>query len=112
MGQPVTVLEKPSNRPGVIRYELNRTITGTGHERYHRDRPVEGDRPCDVLARRLFEVGGIDAIHMNANMVTVELSPGTPDRQAILDVIGDLYTYYRPGVEVPTPESFAEPAEG
>lgn len=106
MGQPVSVIEKPSSRPGVVRYELNRTLTGTGHERYRHDRPVQGDRPPDVLARRLFEHGGIDAIHMNSNVVTIDLAKGASDTAGILEVIEDLYTYYRPGVEVPTPESF------
>lgn len=106
MGQPVSVIEKPSSRPGVVRYELNRTLTGMGHERYRHDRPVEGERPPDVLARRLFEVGGVEAIHINSNVVTVDLAKGVSDTSALLEVIGDLYTYYRPGVEVPTPESF------
>ncbi len=109
MGQPVTVLEKPSSRPGVIRYEINRTLTGMGHERYRQDRPVEGDRPPDVLARRLFEHGGIELIHINSNVITVELARGG-DADGIAGIIEDLYTYYRPGVEVPDPASFGSPA--
>ena len=34
MGQPVTVIEKPSSHPGVVRYETNRALTGMGHEVY------------------------------------------------------------------------------
>jgi hypothetical protein len=112
MGQPVTVIEKPSSSAHVVRFELNRTLTGMGHERYRHDRPVEGDRPPDVLARRLFERGGIEAIHMNSNVVTVDLAKGSTGTAGIREIIEDLYTYYRPGVEVPTPESFAEAAEG
>lgn len=111
MGQPVTVLEKPSSRPGVVRFEINRTITGMGHERYAVGTPVEGDRPPDVLARRLFEHGGIDAIHVNSNVITLDLAKGA-DTDGIRAVIEDLYTYYRPGVEVPDPASFGAPAEG
>jgi hypothetical protein len=110
MGQPVTVLEKPSSRPGVVRFEINRTLTGMGHERYVVGRPVEGDRPPDVLARRLFEHGGIDAIHVNSNVITLDLAKGA-DTHGIKAVIEDLYTYYRPGVEVPDPASFGAPAE-
>jgi hypothetical protein len=110
MGQPVTVLEKPSSRPGVVRFEINRTLTGMGHERYRADTPVEGDRPPDVLARRLFEHGGVDAVHVGSNVITVELARGATT-EGLLDVIEDLYTYYRPGVEVPDPASFGAPAE-
>jgi hypothetical protein len=105
MGQPVTVIEKPSSRPGVVRFELNRTLTGTGHERYRHDVPVEGDRPPDELARRLFSRGGVDAVHINSNVVTVDLARGA-DTLGLLDIIEDLYTYYRPGVPVPSPEDF------
>jgi len=110
MGQPVSVIEKPSTVGGVVRFELNRTLTGTGHERYLADQQVEGDRPPDVLARRLFERGGIDGIHINSNVVTVHLSRGA-DSAGISGIIEDLYTHYRPGVRVPTPEDFAAPAD-
>ena len=95
----------------MVRFEINRVLTGTGHERYRSDQPVVGDRPPDVLARRLFERGGIDRIHVNSNVITVDLSKGADDTDGIAEIIGDLYTYYRPGVEVPTPESFGAPAE-
>jgi hypothetical protein len=107
MGQPVSVIEKPSSRPGVVRFEINRTLTGMGHERYRADRPVDGDRPPDELARRLFERGGIDAVHINSNVITLDLSKGSGDTGGIADIIEDLYTYYRPGVAVPSPDDFA-----
>jgi hypothetical protein len=106
MGQPVTVLEKPSSRPGIVRFEINRTLTGTGHERYPAGAPVVGDRPPDVLARRLLDHGGVDAVHINSNVITVELAGGSTG-EGLAEVIGDLYTYYRPGVPVPSPEDFA-----
>ena len=34
MGHPITVTEKPTRREGVVRFELNRSLTGMGHERY------------------------------------------------------------------------------
>jgi hypothetical protein len=34
MGQPVTVIEKPSSVSGVVRFETNRPLTGMGHEIY------------------------------------------------------------------------------
>ena len=101
MGQPVTVIEKPSPIPGVIRYETNRVLSGMGHERYVPDRPIEGDRPPDVLARRLFERGGIASVHVNGNIITVRLATG--DAAGIKEIVEDLYTFYLPGVEVKVP---------
>jgi hypothetical protein len=112
MGQPVSVIEKPSSRPGVVRYEINRTLTGMGHERYRADRPVVGHRPPDELARRLFERGGIDAVHVNSNVITIDLAKGSGDTSGIAEIIEDLYTYYRPGVPVPSAEDFATGSEG
>lgn len=99
MGQPVSVIEKPTGRPGVIRYETNRNFTGMGHERYSSSVPVEGDRPPDVLARRLFERGGVQTVHVYGGVVTVQLD--ADDASGIKDIIADLYIFYRPGAEVP-----------
>lgn len=109
MGQRVTVLEKPSSRPGIVRFEINRILTGMGHERYRAGQVVEGDRPPDVLARRLFERGGIESVHINQNMITVDMGMAA-DTDGITEIIEDLYTYYLPGVEVPDPASFGAPA--
>jgi hypothetical protein len=103
MGQPVTVIERPSSRPGVVRYETNRVLSGMGHELFRSADDAQGGSPSDLLARRLFERGGIDAVHVNANIVTVHLADGSPPA-GIKDLIEDLYTYYREGVEVVVPE--------
>lgn len=107
MGQPVTVIEKQSTTTGVVRFELNRVLTGTGHERYRPGDVIVGDRPPDVLARRLLEHGGIDGIHINGSVVSVDVSKGHT-AEGLKEIIEDLYTYYRPGVEVP---AFPAPAE-
>jgi hypothetical protein len=44
-------------------------------------------------------------------MITVHLSRGA-DTDGITEIIEDLYTHYRPGVPVPSPEDFATPAQG
>ena len=110
MGQPVTVIEKHARRGGVVRYELNRSLTGTGHEIYRVDDVIVGDRPADVLARRLFEHGGVDVVSINSSVVTVDMSKGG-DSAGIKEIIEDLYTYYRPGVEIPTFVTEDAPAE-
>jgi hypothetical protein len=106
MGQPVSVIEKHSKRGGIIRFELNRVLTGTGHEIYRSTVEVEGHRPPDELARRLFAHGGIDTVSINASVVTVDLAKGGSS-EGLKEIVEDLYTYYRPGVEVPAFEESA-----
>lgn len=103
MGQPITVIEKPSSVPGTVRFEINRSLTGMGHERYVAGQEVLGDRPPDRLARSLFERGGIDAVHIYNNVITVDLDEHR-DPTGIQEIIEGLYTYYLPGVEVPSVE--------
>lgn len=103
MGQPISVIEKPSSVPGTVRFEINRSLTGVGHERYVAGTPVEGDRPPDRLARAMFERGGIDVIHVYNNVITVDLDQHR-DAAGLKEIIEGLYTYYLPGVEVVVPE--------
>ncbi len=110
MGQLITVTEKPTTRDGVAVFELNRSLTGMGHERY-RSPEIAGNRPVDELARRLFATGLVKAVHVYSNIVTVELAEGGAAegaRQALADVIHELFTYYREGVEVAEPTAPAE----
>ena len=105
MGQPVTVVEKRSARPGVVRFEINRSITGMDHERYEAGDEILGNRPPDELARTLLAGGGIERISINSNVITLDLAKGGVDTSEIKDLITDMFTYYRPGVEVPTFET-------
>ena len=100
MGQLVAVVEKPSPRPGLVRFETNRSLTGMGHERYTNADQAVGEHPCDELARRLFARGGIRSVHINGSVVTVELEEA--DASGIKEIIEGLYTYYLPGVEPPS----------
>jgi hypothetical protein len=109
MGQPITVVERRSSRPGIYRYEINRSLTGMGHERYRAGDVVDGDRPVDELARRLLAPGRIDAIHMNGSVITVEVARGY-DSTGIADVIRDLYIFYGQGSDAATGPA-AEPAD-
>ena len=93
MGQPITVLEKHSSRPGIIRFELNRPLSGMGHERWAGGDVVEGERPVDELARRLFAAGGVDAVHMNGSVVTVTLARGSTGA-GLIDVVRGLFRFY------------------
>ena len=102
MGQPITVVEKPSSRTGVVRYETNRALTGMGHERYRAGDEILGAAPADELARRLFDRGGITGVHVNGNVVTVELTEAESEAEGIDEVIASLYLYWVEGVEVPS----------
>lgn len=110
MGQPVAVIEKSGSTPGIVRFELNRSLTGMGHERYASISQATGNTPGAVLARRLFETDHVDAVHVYANIVTVDVKKGfTSD--GLIDIVRDLYVYYRPGVEPPSIESLMAAVE-
>ena len=97
MGQPVTVLVKPSSRPGVVRFEINRSLTGMAGERYVSGDVVDGERPVDELARRLLAEDGVEAVHVNSNVITVETEKADTD-SGLREVIEDLFLFYRDGV--------------
>jgi len=102
MGQLITVTRKPSVRADVAIFELNRSLTGMGHERYRSTSDAGRDKPVDELARRLFATGGVDGVHVYSNVVTIDLAVGT-DPEPLAEIIRDLFTYYRAGVEVVDP---------
>ena len=110
MGQLVTVIEKPSSRPGIVRYVLNRALSGMGHERFEPGMDIDGDRPVDELARRLIANGNTKSVAINGNVVTVILTQN--DSSGLKEIIEDLYTYYVPGVEIPSDEELMAQAEG
>jgi Scaffold protein Nfu/NifU N terminal len=97
MGQPITVTVKPTSRPGIVRFELNRTLTGMGHERYTSAADATGDRPPDLVARRLFEHDAVKSVHVYANEVTVELLPWK-SADGLAEAIEGLHIHYLPGV--------------
>jgi hypothetical protein len=105
MGQQITVSQKEATRPGVLVFELNRSLTGMGHERYHTP-DITGVRPVDELARRLF-AEGVKSVHVYSNVVTVEVDSGI-GADHLAEVIRELFTYYREGVEVV--DTMASPA--
>ncbi len=114
MGQPINVVEKPTSTPGIARFETNRSLTGMGHERYRSVDDVLDDRPVDVLARRLFETGGVTEVHANGSVVTVHLVEGWTGAR-LLDVIRGLYIFYPPAgngaaAEPDEPDEAAEAA--
>ncbi|MDG1876511.1 MAG: NifU N-terminal domain-containing protein [Acidimicrobiales bacterium] len=110
MGQPVTLIKTSSPRPGILRFELNRSLTGMGHVRYEQGDEIIADDPASELAGRLFEAGGVVAVHVYSSVVTVTLA--STDVGDLETVIGGLYTYYLPGVEIPSDEELIAMVDG
>jgi hypothetical protein len=119
VGQPVAVTEKPSSSPGIVRFELNRALTGMGHEHFASVAEAFGPRPAAELARRLFATGQVAGVHVYSNIVTVDLGSGQT-ANGLADVVRNLYQYWKPGMEPPVfedvepaaEESAAAPASG
>ena len=118
MGQPVVVVEKPSRRPGVVRFEANRSLSGMGHEAYRfgdsSAHVTSSPTPSAELARRLFATGRVAGVHVYQNVITVDLAKGF-DSDGLGDVVRDLYQYWKPGMTPPAfedlvPEEAAAPA--
>lgn len=94
MGQIVEVAEQKTATPGVIRFVTNRPLTGMGHRSYESAadwRKVED--PADELAKRFFEHGGVERIHIHGNVVTVDLDKGHSG-EGLLDIVRSLFTFY------------------
>ena len=104
MGQLVAVTEKPSTTPGVVRFEVNRTLSGQGHQRFASADDAYRETTTDELARRLFASGRVAGLHIYSNMITVDLRKGF-DSDGLVDVIRYMYQYWKPGV---TPPSFED----
>lgn len=108
MGQMVGVVERKSTTPGVVRFELNRSLSGMGHERFGSVVEAIGSKPSAALARQLFATGKVDSVHVYGNIVTVDVAKGY-DSSGLADIVREMYRYWKPGVEPPVFED--EPAE-
>jgi hypothetical protein len=111
MGQLVGVVEKPSTTPGVVRFELNRSLSGMGHERFTSVDQAIGPKPSSALARLLFATGQVAGIHIYGNIVTVDIAKGF-DSSGLGDIVRGMYQYWKPGVVPPAFEDLVadEPA--
>ncbi len=94
MGEPVHVAAHATAVPGVLRFETDRPLTGSGHRGYASLHDVRdtGDT-ADLVASRLFEDGLVDYVHVYSNVITVELARGaSPD--GLLAVLRRLFVHY------------------
>jgi len=106
MGEPVSVIEKPSANHGVVRFETNRSFTGMGHERYRAGDSIIDNRPPDAIARLLLATGKVDKVHVYAQTITVTLHSGATS-EGLKEIIEDLFIHYKPGVPIPDEASFS-----
>jgi hypothetical protein len=109
MGQLVDVVEKPSPRPGVLRLETNRTLTGMGHERFTSLNEAIGPRPAAAVARQLLSTGKVDSVSLYGNIISVDLAGGSTG-DGLADVVRYMYQYWKPGMEMPTFDAPADDA--
>jgi len=95
MGQLIDVTIRPGTRRGVRQFECNRSLTGMEIERYAQVTDATGDRPPDILARRLFDIGAT-AVTVYSSAVTVEGDPLRLDQieGAMAEAISHLFVYY------------------
>jgi hypothetical protein len=116
MGQQVAVTERLSPRPGVVRFETNRSLTGMGHEHFKSLADAVGPRPAAALARQLLSTGKVESVYMYGNIVSVDVAEGS-SADGLGDVVRNMYQYWKPGMEMPTfdapvEEAAAPAAEG
>ena len=109
MGQQVAVTERPSPRPGVLRFETNRSLTGMGHEHFKSLSDAVGPRPAAALARQLLSTGKVDSVYIYGNIVSVGITKGF-NGDGLGDVVRNMYQYWKPGMEMPTFDAPAEEA--
>jgi hypothetical protein len=95
MGQTITVTSREGSRPEIRFFDTNRSLTGMEIERYAGLDDVHWQRPPDVLAKRLFELGA-KAVTIYSNVVTVEAPvEAWPALEARIEqIIEHLFNYY------------------
>jgi len=112
MGQLVAVEQKAGGASTVVRFETNRSLTGSGHERFTSASEAKGPRPAAVIARRFFESGHVSWVHVYGNCITASLEAGA-SQASLNEIVRDLYQYWKPGMVPPTLEELlaSMPAE-
>lgn len=112
MGQPITVVEKPSTtNPAILRLETNRPLSGMGHDRYESPPGELRQRPVDEVARRLFAAGGVEGVHIHGSVITLRLGGGRTGA-GLADIVRDLFLHYgeQPADTVAEPMTDADAA--
>jgi hypothetical protein len=97
MGQFITVTVRTGASPSVRIFDTNRSLTGMAIERYASIDDVKegGDRPPDVLARRLFDLGATSVtVYSSAVAVTADAAQWPGLEPKVVETIEHLFGYY------------------
>jgi len=97
MGQFITVTVRAGASASVRIFDLNRSLTGMAIERYPTASDVKegGDRPPDVLARRLFDLGATAVtVYSSAVSVTAPAERWGALEPEVVETIEHLFGYY------------------
>jgi len=95
VGQEITIAASVGASDDVRVFDTNRSLTGMEIERYHAADDAVGNRPPDVLARRLFDLGAT-SVTVYSNVVTVEAPAGewSDLEPKVMETIEHLFGFY------------------
>jgi hypothetical protein len=95
MGQPITVAVREGIDPTTRIFDLNRSLTGMGIERYRSVSDVVHGRPPDVLAKRLFRAGARSVtVYSSSVGVTAPAERWVELEPKLIETIEHLFGYY------------------
>ncbi len=97
VGQVINVDIVPSAGEDVRNFDMDRSLTGMGLERYWSPADATGDDPPSELARQLFAIDGVATVFVYSNVVTVTRADGfswDEIEPAAIDVIRNLFINY------------------
>jgi hypothetical protein len=95
MGQPITVAVREGIDPTTRIFDLNRSLTGMGIERYQSVSDVRYGRPADVLAKRLFRAGARSVtVYSSSVGVTAPVERWAELEPKVIETIEHLFGYY------------------
>jgi hypothetical protein len=97
MGQFITVTVRAGSSASVRIFELNRSLTGMGIERFASTADLKegGHRPPDVLARRLFDLGAQSVtVYSSAVAVVAPAERWDALEPQVVETIEHLFGYY------------------
>jgi Scaffold protein Nfu/NifU N terminal len=100
MGQTMTVTVTNGARREVRHFATNRSITGMSIERFaSAEAAAPGLKPPHILARRLFELGGVNSVSLYSNTLTVEADPSAWNalEPQVISVIEHFFHFYGEG---------------
>jgi len=95
MGQQITVTVREGIDPTTRIFDLNRSLTGMGIERYRSVSDVRHGRPPDVLAKRLFRLGARSVtVYSSSVGVTAPVERWVELEPKVVEAIEHLFGYY------------------